>query len=131
MQYHCCGPLRQDWLKQKARVGSYLYDSMADSAVRLPAHQQQADYHHHGDGHSHHQQPHHGAAVKRLQCIRLLWTELCGETLDGVDTLGHNETGHLNLKEFLTSSSLSISGSLLTTCLSSTEVLIYENGRRV
>ena len=53
-------------------VCPYLHDAVADGAVGLPAHQQQADHHHHGDGHGHHQQPHHGAAVKRLQGIRLL-----------------------------------------------------------
>ena len=59
----------------KARVGSYLYDAMTDGAVWLPAHQQQADHHHHGDCHGHHQQPHHGAAVKCLQGVGLLWKE--------------------------------------------------------
>lgn len=54
---------------------AHLYDAVADSAVRLPADQQQADDHHHGDGHGHHQQPHHGASVERLQGVGLLWTE--------------------------------------------------------
>lgn len=52
---------------------------MADGAVGLPAHQQEADYHHHGDRHSHHQQPHHGASVERLQGVGLLRRERSGE----------------------------------------------------
>lgn len=67
-------------------MGSYLYDAMTDSSVRLPADQQQADYHHHGNRHGHHQQPHHGATVKRLQGIGLLWKERKGsETLNRED----------------------------------------------
>lgn len=50
--------------------GSYLNNTMANSAVRLSAHQQQADNHDHGYSYSHHQQPHHGSSVKRLQGIR-------------------------------------------------------------
>lgn len=55
---------------------AYLYDAVTYGAVRLPANQQQADYHHHGDGHGHHQQSHHGASVERLQGVGLLWTEM-------------------------------------------------------
>lgn len=63
-------------------MGSYLHDAVADSAVRLPAHQQEADDHHHGDGHGHHQQTHHGASVERLQGVRLLRREKSGESPD-------------------------------------------------
>lgn len=64
-------------------MGSYLHDAVADGAVRLPAHQQEADYHHHGDRHGHHQQTHHGASVERLQGIGLLRTEMSGEPRSG------------------------------------------------
>lgn len=63
-------------------MGSYLHDAVADGAVRLPAHQQEADYHHHGDRHGHHQQTHHGASVERLQGIGLLRRETSGESPD-------------------------------------------------
>lgn len=54
---------------------TYLYNAVAYGAIWLPANQQQADYHHHGDGHGHHQQSHHGTPVERLQGVGLLWTE--------------------------------------------------------
>lgn len=54
---------------------AYLYNAVAYGAVRLPANQQQADYHHHGNGHGHHQQSHHGASVECLQSVGLLWAE--------------------------------------------------------
>lgn len=64
---------------------------MADGAVRLPAHQQEADYHHHGNGHSHHQQPHHGASVERLQGVGLLRREMSGESPDRGTRRGASE----------------------------------------
>lgn len=69
-------------LNHRRCLGSHLHDAVADGAVRLPAHQQEADYHHHGNRHGHHQQPHHGASIKRLQGVGLLRREVSGEGPD-------------------------------------------------
>lgn len=77
--------------KLKVWFESYLHNAMANSAVWLSAHQKQADYHHHGNGYGHHQQPNHGATVKCLQGIRLLWKEAI---LNSIDVSVQNEIFH-------------------------------------